>query len=228
MQSFSERLNEWLRISDEFREHNPLQWAEVQRSLFPVSVPTRARWDDIADIVSVLNKVGGTSNLNHLFFPDGGGLDRAVRSKREPGCIELITNGIANIVRPTRLFFESFNDEPQWNYFRLEAGELEPSGVYSDLAVDVAREELTEVGGEIYAERGCCDADEYLGSPLPERSRLVLRYFRGSFVMFQKTSLYNRNPTTYDARHNKMTSDEFRAYIANQLAWGQPGKKKAG
>jgi serine/threonine-protein kinase len=34
-----------------------------------------------------------------------------------------------------------------------------------------------------------------------------------SFVIFQDTSRYNRTGNTYDARHNQMTTDEFRNYI---------------
>jgi hypothetical protein len=45
-------------------------------------------------------------------------------------CIELITDGIAHIVRPAHLTFESFDDDPEWNYFRLETETLEPCGVY--------------------------------------------------------------------------------------------------
>jgi serine/threonine protein kinase len=224
MELFAERLRVWLDVSNEFREHNPLQWAEALRTLFPVSVPKRATWQDIDDIVSVLNIVGGAPDLNHLFFPDGGGLDleRAVRSVREPGCIELITNGIASIVKPIKLIFESFNKEPEWNYFRLETGELEPSGVYPDLPEYFGHEELAEIGGVFYADRSCWDAGDYGGEPLPKGSRLVLRYLRGSFVIFQKTSMYNKNPDTYDARHNKMSTNEFRRYIAHLAAHVSP------
>lgn len=188
MALFANRLREWLRISSSFPEHNPLQWVEVQRRLFPLKAPARAIWEDVEDITSILNILGETSNLNHLFFPDSGGLDleRAVRSKRELGCIELIANGLASVVRPKRLWFESFNDDPQWNYFRLETGELQPSGVYADIAEDWHYEELTDVGGHTYADRSCWDANEYRGKELPEKSRVVLRYFRGTFVIFQR------------------------------------------
>jgi len=99
MKAFAERLCKWIHISEQFPEHNLLRWVEAQRRLFPLMVPTRATWEDIDDIVAVLNILGETSNLNHLFFPSGGGLDleRVFRSEREPGCLELVTNGIANL-----------------------------------------------------------------------------------------------------------------------------------
>jgi serine/threonine-protein kinase len=135
MEAFAERLREWIRISDSFPEHNPLQWAEVQRRLFPLNVPARAVWENLDEIIAVLNILGETSNLNHLFYPGSGGLDleRAVASRREPGCIELIANGMPTIVRPSRLMFESFGADAEWNYFRLETAELEPSGVYDEV-----------------------------------------------------------------------------------------------
>ena len=214
MRTFAESLREWIRLSDSFPEQNPLQWVELQRRLFPITLPTRVIWEDLDEIVVVLNLLGETSNLNHLLFPDSGGLDleRATRSTREPGCIELTTNNIATIIRPARLLFEAFGYDPEWNYFRLEAADLEPSGVYQ-LEADTLYEELTDIGGESYVDRSYWDQNEYDEHPLPEESRAVMRFFRGAFVIFQKTSLYNQLSETYDARHNKMSADEFREYI---------------
>jgi hypothetical protein len=39
----------------------------------------------------------------------------------------------------------------------------------------------------------------------------------GDFVIFQKTSMYNRIGATYDGRHNQMTTDEFRHYIIEKV-----------
>ncbi len=219
MRAFAERLHRWLRISGRFPDYNPLQWAEVQSRFFPLGVPARAVWEDIDDIVTILNVLGGTSNLNHLFFPSGGGLDlqRAVRSTRENGCIELFTDGYISVVKPTRLLFESFGDDPEWNYFRLETGVLEPSGAYAQYLTDWYEEDLTEIGGQTYVDSSCWDCGEYESKPLPEGSRLLTRYFRGSFVIFQKTSFYNQVMNSYDAGHNEMDADEFRARIATEI-----------
>lgn len=49
---------------------------------------------------------------------------------------------------------------------------------------------------------------------LPAKARLVTRKFNGgAFVIFFKFSAYNSVNGTYDARHNRMTDDEFRHYI---------------
>ena len=219
MQVFAERLRDWLSVSGEYYEHNPLEWAELQRRLFPLRVPNRAVWEGIDDIAAVLTELGAAPDLNHLFFPTGGGLDldRAIRSEREPDCIELITQGCTNIVMPIRLLFESFDGDHQWNYFRLETGGLKPTeGLDEDTATTELDEELTDIGGQTYASLWRWLENEYEGKPLPSGSRRVTRFFRGSFVIFQKTSHYNLDPKTYDARHDKMTSDKFRAYIAEQ------------
>lgn len=47
----------------------------------------------------------------------------------------------------------------------------------------------------------------------PKRYRKVDRFLNGSFVIFSKQSVYNYISGTYDARHNKMSSREFRHYI---------------
>lgn len=221
MQEFAGRLRAWLRVSDQYHEHNPLQWREAQQKLFPVAVPLCASWERFDDIIAVLNIIGKSSNLNHLFFPSGGGLDLegAVKSHREPDCIELITSGCINIVRPDKLVFYAFDDDPQWNYFRLETSGLHPSGVYQNLRKDLFYEEVTDVAGAVYADRSCWDDGEYGGESLPENSRLVSRYFHGSFVIFQKTSIYNMITETYDARHEKFGAERFRAHIAEMIAY---------
>lgn len=213
MQQFAARLNEWLRINETFLERCRLEWIDVQRKLFPVLAPCRATWTSLNDIVTVLNLIGERSNMNHLFFPSGGGLDLtgARLSTREVGCIELLTDGYVSILRPKSLQFESFGYDYEWDYFRLEASELEPSGVYPDL--DRNDEELTEIGGEFYAPRHHWDSGYFEHKSLPEGSRSVSRYFRGSFVIFGKESIYNHTSGTYDARHDKVSADQFRSYI---------------
>lgn len=213
MQQFAARLKEWLRINEAFLERCRLEWIDVQRKLFPFLAPRRATWTGLNDIVTVLNLIGGRSNMNHLFFPSGGGMDLsgARSSTREAGCIELVTDGFVSILRPKSLHFESFGYDPEWDYFRLEASELEPSGVYPGL--DRNDEEVTEIGGEFYAPRHHWDSGSFEHKPLPEGSRSVSRYFRGSFVVFSKESIYNHTSGTYDARHDKVSADEFRSYI---------------
>lgn len=215
---FAERLEVWLETSKSFRKRNPLEWRSAQLKLFPVSVPRRAEWTDLDEIIRVLKTLGHKTNLNHLFFPSGGGLDLndSYRSDIEPGCIELVTDGMANLCRPKLLTFEGFSEHPSWSYLRLDCEELQPSGVYEELS-DFQDEELTDLGDGHYVDRCFWDAGEYAGEPLPNNARALSRFFGGAFLIVQKTSVYNRASVTYDARHNKMSRDQFREYMDGNL-----------
>jgi serine/threonine-protein kinase len=140
MSVFAERLNEWRTVAGNYRLHNSVDWRMVLQDLFPTAIPMRAVWTDLNQIRAVLGVVGRVTNLNHLFFPRSGGLDlEGTTASVESGCLELITDGLANIVKPARLEFESFSHDPQWDYFRLYAHPLEPSGVYPETLREIGR-----------------------------------------------------------------------------------------
>lgn len=246
MREFELQLRSWMEVSDDFLKCNPLQWQETLAKLFPYSMPERAVWYEAKEIARVLALLGKIGSLNHMFYPSGGGNDlRTARlSEHESGCIELLT-GPCNLVKPVSLTFEGFQGNHEWNYFRLETGPLSPCGVYENddedrdrersMRDDVAEEgfaerevrariterlrmyeEVTEINSDVYAERWCWDESHYNGGRLPEGARLVVRWLRGVFVLFQKTSFYNfaSSPLdAYDGRHNGMTAAEFRSHI---------------
>jgi len=206
-----------------FQELNAFEWLELQRRLFPVAIPDRASWEEPDAIVDVLNQVG-KPNLNHMLFPFEGGMDLigAEASDREPGCIELLTDGAAYLVKTVRLIFDSFRTAPQWSYFWLETRQLEPTGIGST-GRNSYTEELMTVGDEYVSLSWVPDSSEpdddsetdySEAESLAEETRRMARCLRpGNFLIVQKTSPYNRDDKTYDARHNKMRSDEFRTYI---------------
>ena len=133
-----------------------------------------------------------------------------VRPSHGDSCIEL-DFGHVLICKPKRLIFESFDFDEEWNYFRLECDRLEPSSYYPE---SLNRESLTELQPLLYTDANCSEYNDFNGIELPEGARSVDRIlFECSFVFFRKTSTYNKIPSTYDARHNKMTTDEFRNYI---------------
>ena len=219
MRELRDRLLSWLEIHADFERINPQEWKYAQKKLFPISTPSHAEWTDIETIVSVLNTIGPKTNLNHLFFPSGGGLDleHAKFSEWETGCIELTTDGLVSILKPKVLQFEGFGVGEEWDYFRLECDFLEPSGVYDEPSLR-GYEEVLDLGGGRYVNRSYWDYGEFDGEPLPEGAKPISRYFEGSFVIFQKTSTYNRIPATYDGRHSKMSAKEFRDFIVNMVA----------
>ncbi|MCU1336360.1 MAG: hypothetical protein JWO19_1941 [Bryobacterales bacterium] len=206
-----------------FQALNAFEWLELQRRLFPVAIPNRATWEELDAIADVLNKVG-KPNLNHMLLPFGGGMDLigAEASDREPGCIELLTDGTLYLVKPVRLIFDSFRSDPQWSYFWLETRQLEPTGIGS-IGRNSYTEELMTVGDEYVSSSWTPDSpepdddsetDSSEAESLPEEPRRIARCLRpGNFLIVQKTCPYNRDGKTYDARHNKVSLDEFRVYL---------------
>ena len=160
-----------------------------------------------------------------MFLPAGGGLDLdAVIRSHEAGCLELLTGSVPNIVSPARVIFESFPGCLSLSYFRLETNQLAPFGVYG--AQSSSSEEVVELSSSPmhYIERMAWDDGHYSHDedgrtiPLPQSARIATRWFSGSFVVFAKGSLYNQVGSTYDARHNKMSAIEFRAYMSTVIA----------
>ena len=61
--------------TDEFRKKNLAQWDETLADLFNNQIPEQTVWVKPEDIINVCNFIGSDHNLNHTFFPSGGGLD---------------------------------------------------------------------------------------------------------------------------------------------------------
>lgn len=204
-------------------------WNNLQLDLFENKIPQRYVWEDIDDIVDVLNMISNHTVLkidngnymgNHMFLPQGGGFSlKKVTTSMEEDCIELNGN---IIVKPKRLTFESFASDSSWNYFRLELNDLEKSGVYEDNGS--MYEEVAETVKGHYENRHVLDdVDSYKesGGEVSDDARFLTRNFNGSFVIFPTDSEYNRNDkvirNSYDGRHNKMSSDDFRSYIESKI-----------
>lgn len=155
-----------------------------------------------------------------MFFPNGGGMDLDdCRDSVEEGCIEMDC-GFTEIVKPARLIFESFNYDHEWNYFRLELDELKPSGVYKDDYYNRNNhEELSEISPGIYDDYNIVEffSDYEESYNLTEYSRHVTRWLKGCFIIFCKRSTYNADSSTYDGRHNKYSTDDFRKYIEKNI-----------
>lgn len=212
---FIEVLEEWARINNDFDDRNGNEWREVAERIFPLGQPARAQWEDRRQICDILNIAASNKSLNHMFYPTGGGMTLlGANLAPESGMIELrVSDKMYEICCPERLLFESYAGKPEWNYFRLEL-----KGIYSALDGEPGEylahsEELTEIRPGIYASLDVWFENEINGEPLTDFARRVTRFSGGSFVIFSTSSTYNRDTSTYDARHNKMSSEEFRAYI---------------
>jgi serine/threonine protein kinase len=208
------RLADWVRMMHDFHSRNIREWLSIQSRLFPVGAPQRAIWTGIDEICAVLRVAAESRNLNHLFLPTGGGQDLTkIELAAEPGFISLV--GPSVILTPRSLSYESFGPGSPWNYFRLEAEPVPPTGVPGAyIGPDGLMEVLCELTAGKYVRIDVWEEGEYNDAPLPKAARPIQRALKGAFVMFAKRSWYNLISETYDARHQRMSGDEFRDYIS--------------
>lgn len=223
-------LVDWKSLVKDFHSKNRRQWFTLQSKLFPGALPQRASWEKLEDILRVLQAVSGEDDLNHMLLPTGGGLDLdGAKLSNEPGCLEL-NLGRPNIVKPKRLVFESFSSTPEWNYFYLELDFLERAEIIDDDGAMLFKdtdEELSELSPLAYYPFDVLNhreefEDKYF---IPREARLIRRWLKGNMVIVCKRSPYNLNPGTYDGRHNKMTVEEFRGYIARSVEHSDKKRK---
>lgn len=213
METFVTTLEKWLEVVSDFQKSNYSEWKYLQNRLFPKTVPLHAEWRDIDSIIKILNDIGSMPGLNHMFLPTGGGQDvESAKCANEEGCICLVAGGCNYILKPHRLELENYGKRDyRWSYFRLQLEPIEPisNAIYED-----CRESLIEDFPGNYIESNLASYGRYDdGTEFPKGYRQVDRFLNGSFVIFSKQSVYNRISGTYDARHNKMSSMEFRHYI---------------
>lgn len=213
METFVTTLEKWLEVVSNFQKSNYSEWKYLQNRLFPKTVPLHAEWRDIDSIIKILNDIGSMSGLNHMFLPTGGGQDvESAKYANEEGCICLVAGGCNYIFKPYRLELENYGKRDyRWSYFRLQLEPIEPisNAIYED-----CRESLIEDFPGHYIESNLASYGRYDdGTEFPKGHRQVDRFLNGSFVIFSKQSVYNHISGTYDARHNKMSSLEFRHYI---------------
>lgn len=206
---------------DDFAIKNNKDWEKIHQSIFGGNIPNNCQWTDIDDIINILNKIGNVRASNHMFFASGGGLDlEGAKKSHEKDCIELLT-GISYIIKPKSLTFEFIDKDFEWNYFRLEADNLTPSGVYKKLLADSYIEEVLELTPLKYVDRYHWDENEYDGQKLPKSARPIVRILKGSLVIFKKTSIYNQTSSTYDGRHDKLGADGFKKHIMDAYKYRQ-------
>lgn len=214
-QEFLYGFVDWININNDWDRENLLQWVEVHKKIFPLHEPDHAEWVDLGRIVGILNILGSYESLNHLFFPNGGGLDlTGARLSDEEGFVELEFGGLKYSVFPEKLVFERMSDDFQWNYFRLELKEIEPR--FKDYMVD---EYLEEYGSVTHADESVDvislrKFDELDSEQVKKlNAHRMSRYLKGSMVIFHKDSFYNQLVSQYRGEHDKMPPEEFKRQI---------------
>ena len=214
---FANDLEWWLEVYKDLQLHNPLEWEYVHRKLFPFATPNKTVWKDRESIVKVLDFIGGIQALNHMMLPQGGGVDLiSAKIGNEDGAIELNHSpDFVHIVKPKCLLFTKISEDLSWSYFLLETGGLEPLGLERSAYDNENCKyiEVVEISDAKYIELDYWSTNEYKGKPLPKHSRRVFRYLNGSFLIIQKTSIYNYMSSTYDARHDKISVEKFEQHM---------------
>ena len=228
IKEFYNDLSSWLELNRNFQKRNLTEWFELQNKLFPLGAPKSTTWENIDAIIAVINKIAEAPSLNHMFYPNGGrNTITAVSKAKEDGLIALhVGEKIAELIKPQKLTYESFGVDPSWDYFRLEAAKIEPSGVQNAVNPDGIAEALTEVEPGVYSDIGCWEYDEWQGEPLSDFARPISRFLKGSFIFVCTASVYNSIGDTYDARHNKMSELKFREYIQKGAEYYNSSKNK--
>lgn len=212
-ETFVATLEKWLEVTNNYQKSNYSEWKYLQNRLFPKTVPLYAEWKDIDSIIKILNDIGSMPGLNHMFLPTGGGQDiESAEFAKEEGCICLVAGGSNYIVKPHKMELVNYGKgDYRWSYFRLQLKQIE---AISDKVYEDCRESLIEDYPGHYIESNLEDYGRYDdGTEFPKGHRQVDRFLEGTFVVFSKQSIYNHISGTYDARHNKMSSVEFRQYI---------------
>lgn len=190
------RLEEWLANNEKWKIRNPVEWKDAINKIFPISIPSSCQWNTTHDIYNVLKILTNYDNLNHFFFPNGGGADlNIIEIDNDPTFI-VINNNI--VLKPHALFFECLNDT-DWAYFKLDVKEIESKT--SD-----------EFDDRVY--RGVDGVESY---EYNENLFSINRFKKGSFVFVHKLSAINLISgefNAYSSIHQKMSFDEYKEFVS--------------
>ncbi|MCL2887757.1 MAG: protein kinase [Elusimicrobia bacterium] len=211
---FALKLKDYIKIKNDDIAMCQSQWRFIYKSLFKGSVPQRAVFEDMKDIVNVLNMTARLPNINHSYFPDGGGDDfEKAEFAKEKDCIVLdFGASTSTILKPRRLIAEYFGKDYMFNYLRLEADELKP--IFPPENSEEEFEYMIEDKPGNYVRSKYENYNRYDDKTLfPQGTRRIRRYLSGSFIITGKFSVYNLEGPGYSGTHNVMDSDTFRDYI---------------
>ena len=213
---FKQKLLKWMEIEDNYIEAQKSEWIFLNKYILKSSGDS-VSWGDREDIIDILNKVASLSAHNHMLFSSAGGQDFVQATiAPEDGCIYISDDySKYNIVKPKTLHFERFKNNEEWNYLLLECDELSPV-INGDNDYEILVEDYpANYVSADYAQYGVYDYET--GEPLPDGYKIVARYLNGKFLFVLKSGPYNKISSTYDGRHGKYTSAQFREYICKLI-----------
>lgn len=218
MNQFIIQLQIWLNTYNNLDKSQLSEWNFLNKMLFRDEkyIPNTCIWQGVYKIKDVLKLITSCRSFKHMMLPDGGGEDLTdVNVANEEGCLYLYAGDFCNIVKPKKLIYVRFPNNPFFNYFLLEVETIRP--IISEKSISY--EHLTEDKPSHYVDSryfqyGVYDYDT--GEKLPKGAKLVNRYYKGKFLIVPKRGYYNLISSTYDGRHNKMSAESFENYQSIQ------------
>jgi serine/threonine protein kinase len=214
-QEFHDLLEFWLESNDDFKLRNPYEWEEALDVIFPHGVPAHCEWTDPLQIVKVLKVLTEYDNLNHFFYPTGGGDDMKSIAYNEVSKTFVMNND--DLMNISKLIFKSLGNA-EWSYFRIVIAETEPQTKNPE---DGEEEYVTDSNfrftGPLY------DVDGELNQEI--EGLPIRRFLKGSFIIIQKTSGINNVSGTYKGEfvdgytkfHEKFPYDEYHEVLKSLM-----------
>ncbi|WPU99061.1 protein kinase [Mucilaginibacter sp. cycad4] len=206
-QEFHDLLELWLSSNDNFKVRNPFEWEDALNAIFPHGIPIHCEWTDPWQILKVLEVLTNYDNLNHFFFPTGGGDDMESIQYNEVSEI-FILNG-DDLIKIEKLIFKSLGNA-EWSYFRIVIAETEPyTKKHEDGEEEYIADHNFQFAGLLYDEEGEINREV--------EGVQVRRFLKGSFIVVQKTSGINKLRGYYKGEfmdgytkfHDKFSYDEY-------------------
>lgn len=89
-------MHEYTESHKKFRKENLKLWEEKLFTIFNNRIPKHCEWNVIIQINDILNTIG-SEGLNHMLYPDSGGLDvvGCNISSAQRDILEILTDGSA-------------------------------------------------------------------------------------------------------------------------------------
>jgi hypothetical protein len=208
LKEFIDLLIKHKNVEKNFLEQCKIEWKELEFTLFNEYTPNEVCWENDNDICVILNLIGKRRQLNHLFFPSGGGLDVEGQSKPiNNGFIEVKLGSTFYQFKPIYLKFYSVNNNPEYNFFGIECENVQPK--FPKYARSYI-EDLIEIekAGEItYVSDLSDESEENIET---NNARKICRVLGGKLLITSKKSVWNMIPDSYSGLHNNYEFDSFR------------------
>lgn len=213
MAAFVAELKKWKEIKADQTKQQVSNWNYLKKYLFQGNGPQSCTWEDPVEIKRVLNVISMLPLYSHLFFPDKGWVEyKKVEIGSEPVSLDFYTVPFIYRIKLGKLYFESFQ-LANWNYFLLEAEQMEP---VVGVEVDEYYEQVVEdtpghFVSAVDAVYGVYDYES--GVKFPKGAKLIERCLKGKFLIVLKQGPYNQISQMDDGRHNNCSVTEFREYV---------------